>query len=363
MKRKDLIQLIQNKADDVVIKDLSKDILARHRQQPHPAAPVMLPRPRLRMKPILSLGLLAAVITLFLVLFYPGQDTSPTFQNVDEAIVMSAFSAVTLADHAFAEALSINNRLEHNEADSLVEHEIEHLLIYLELIERIFGTPADLMRTRIEPDDTHDFSHHIRFASNSLLDEATQYDIRFNRLPDGDMPDEFTLSGELSINDRLFAIEGQSRWVMDRYVLHIGLIIDDDNRIDVTHQEEDGDTIENISITRQGNIIQSLYLKHVVDQDTREIFLHLETGLGRGTYRFTSGADNDQPLLQVHYAILRNGDRETGNIRIELITDPGSDAAYRFAIRPQGLPEIIIERGRGRIDPPGLPREHLPINL
>lgn len=363
MKRKDLIQLIQNKADEVDIKDLSKDILAQYQQQPRPTSPVISIRPRLRLKPVLSLGLLAATITLFLVLFYPGRDIPQTFQHFEEAIVMSAFSAVTLADQAFAEPMHANNQLEHNESATLVEDEIEHLSAYLGLMERIFGSPADLMRTRIESEDPQLFTHHLRFTSNTLLDEETQYDLRFNRVPDGTMPDEFALDGELAINGRLFVIEGQSRWVQDRYVLQLVLIIDVNNRVEIAHQQQDGETIENINIIRHGHTIQSLYLKYVGGDDAREIFLHLESGLGRGTYRFTLLANNNQPSLQVHYAILRNNDRETGNIKIDVVVEPDSNKTYRFAIRPQGLPEIIIERGRGTTNPPGLPRDHIPVNL
>ena len=95
MKRRELLQLIKTKSQEIEVKDFSESILDRVRLLPQKEIRAA-PRRRFSIKPLFAYSLsIMTVVLAFVILYSPSVPVTPTISDVNQVIALSAVSAVS----------------------------------------------------------------------------------------------------------------------------------------------------------------------------------------------------------------------------------------------------------------------------
>jgi hypothetical protein len=336
LNKKELIKLIKEKAEQVEVKDFTESIIMK--TQSFKPAQIEKTRPYIALKPILTMTILVFALLFVSILAIPYLPEKPLeFDGFNEAIAISSLAAINLANQTYTPLTT--ETLSYYEGSAYIDDEISQLTSYLMLVEQIvLSNKLITSETQIDR-----YRRLLSFDTNNLLNESQNYQLSMTYLYESRRQDLFSIGGVIVSQDEVYNIEAVSSINNGQHELTLTLKIDLNNFITVKYYQDGQQHIYDVSLYVRNQLTKNLALIHRQNNDQQELFVHFIKGNTQGSYRFTQ---NDTEL-NAHYAILRNGSRETGQMKIEVFDHPMSNLMmYRFHIQPLGDVPFIAERNR-----------------
>lgn len=351
MKKKELINLIKDKADQVEIKNLSFEILSKVESQQNQKMneEIEPTKHALNLKGFLFPSL-STVLAVFLFFFAFGLFSTP--MNVDaysESIALSTLSSVTkietnkaLLDEGFTGILLANEDID----PAKIETEIPKLETFFTWAEQLLVSD-DSLSLNLLPSTKSGYQYQLTFETNDLLDDITVYEIYFNQSIKKQQR-TMTLEGLIISNDLTYDFLAS---VYDKKG-EITVIIKDDEgyEIELMTSIRDSEKSYKFKEKYQGEIKEEVTFKWMNEGLNKEINMEFSGRAIRGNYQFRY----EQAMMRVNYQI-NNQTSEQGEMDIEVIQNEQGNF-YGITIRVTGRPEISygnVQRGRGRPDNPG----------
>jgi hypothetical protein len=358
MKKKDLIQLIKSKAEEVEIKDFSDNILKRVKDLPRQEQ-VIMHKSRLSLKPMFTLALGALATVFLLMLFYqpntPIIPTDPQFESMDNVLVFSTMSTSALIDLAEDELTTTENQTLAgppftNQPDPKINEEISDVAKYFEVMEKLLASHSDF---DIEKEDLtqSEYGKRMSFKARDLLDQEIQYrmDYNQNRIQN---TNQFSIDGRIDIGEVSYQFSGNGI-ENDHQALTLRMSKDDLNYIDVEYQLINEKYHFDIIITKQGEITQDVSLIIEETEDGKNVEMHFNIGESIGTYMFSMTSQDNQKMLKISYVIKDDETDESGELLVRISSLQGTNV-YSILVKPdQGIP-YILQRNRTIPGRPGL---------
>ncbi|MDI6453750.1 hypothetical protein [Peloplasma aerotolerans] len=350
MKKKELIQLIKTKANEIEVKDFSDNILKRVQELPRQEQ-VVMHKSRFSLKYIytLALGTLATIF-LFMLFYQPDTPiipTDPQFQSMDNVIVFSTISTTALMDLAEEELSTYADETLAgppfaNQPDPKINEEISDVAKYFELMEKLLASRPDF---DIDKEDLtqSEYSQRMNFRARDFLDQEIQYrmDYNQNRIEN---TNQFTINGRINLGEISYQFIGNGV-ENEHKELSLRMSKDDLNYIDVDYQMINEKYHFDIIITKNGEITQDVSLIIEETKDGKNVEMHFNVGESIGTYIFSMATQNHQKMIKINY-IIEDGDvEERGELLVRISTLQGGNV-YSILVKPHGGIPYILQRNR-----------------
>jgi len=346
--KKDIKNMIKQKAMAVEVKDFSQDILEKFQSQPKPLKEtIQEPKRSFKLKPILIS--LTLVMSIFLiVILFPKEEQSvvdtPLLENIEDVIALSSIQSTSLIPLLESE-LSMNEgillRFGPVERNNRIRDEIEDVSKYLETIEKLYANKDDFKVTD-ERQNAQGFSRRMRFASKDLLNEETSYEIRYNQRLN-QKTKQFVIEGLLYRGDKAYqmTLEGKQG------EKHVEMITkkDDHNYIRVNYEVDENKHIYEVQIIKQDHITQMVEIELKQIDETRYATLSFIEGESTGNYQFELRLENSIKVIHVDYEIQIDDEVESGEMTFRINTDQ-TPPVYQITVQPEGRTPFIVTRGR-----------------
>ncbi|MDO9628316.1 MAG: hypothetical protein Q7I99_00325 [Acholeplasmataceae bacterium] len=350
MKKKELIQLIKTKSEEVEIKDFSKSILERVKQLPRHEA-IEAPRRAFKLKPALfvTLGTLASVL-LFMVFYNPASPIiptdpiTPTLENMDQVIALSTVSTASLIELSDSQ-LSIQEnyilQFGNSQTNQKISDEIKDVSRYLETIEKLFASQSDFAIEK-ESISNGGFANRMCFKTRDLLNQEASYKFDYNEIPLANS-NRFTLEGELEIGQKTYLISGTA----DKDTNHLTLKAEKDisNYILINYEPIGQIHQFIIETVKDGEVIQSVRFQLEQSENQKQIKLEFIDGESVGSYEFQIEENDNVRMIKAKYNILIDDNVEKGEFMVRII-NVLNQSTYSILIKPEGKPPFIITHGR-----------------
>ncbi len=341
MKKKELINLIKDKADHVEIRNMSSEILSKVGKAQFEE--IKQPKTEFNVRKWLFPSL-SAILAVFMFFFVFGLFSTPI--NVDaynETIALSTLSSITMIENnpemksdELTGVLLSNDGTEPSE----IESEIPTLESFFTWAEQLLASDASLS-IRKEKSPLVDYQYQLIFETNDLLNEQIQYGVYFNESIQK-RTRTFTLEGLIISND----IPYQFMATADDQKGEMTVIITNREgaEIEVTSSIKDSDQTFRYKQKFQGEIQEEVEFKWIREGLDKRIDMAFSGRATRGNYQIRL----EQNMMRIEYRI-ENQTTEEGELDVEIIESPEGNF-YGITVRVNGRPEFSygnVNRGRG----------------
>ncbi len=345
MKKKELIQLIKTKSEQVEIRDFSREIIEKAKHLPRVEV-IEKTRFSFRLKPyyLATIGLMLTV--LMIVLFTPDTPINPidpTLENMDEVIAFSTLTSVSLIQtlDLDLDTVSDNVTLSHGNPPTprMIENQITDITKYLDMMEKLFGSNPDFDLT-FEDQTNPMYNNRMRFKTKDLLDEEVEYAIDFNQTNIG--IHDFIIEGMVIIGEYAYPIYASGS---SNDIDTLELVIEQENGNQITiHYEKIQEVHEfEIKIYQDDLLIQEVYFTYQEQGEDKHATLDFIYGETIGSYTFSLDVEDNVRQIRITYAI--ESENESGEIVIRIRTLLGQ-TTYVILIMPDGGIPFIINSER-----------------
>lgn len=348
MKHKALKQFMKDKANDVIIKDFSLEIIEKAKMQVNEPSVIEKQSFRLRLKPIFALSL--ALVTTFVLAFLwtPSLSDDPfVIEAYDQAMMVSSISMI------YAYETEVNQNVSFMQSFALedgylIEDEIEGLNAYVSLIEQFFESEASFDKETLSVEGT-DYLYHLRFTSKTFSNSIITYELKLfdSVIKTGDI---ITIEGDISFLDETYAIQIEFNQSQPEHFLMTSFL-DDDQVIEIDYEKTNHEAAYQLRMIDRENITKTISLRKNLLNQT--VDLSFEKGTINGTYRFSR---SEEKVLGVSYAIIKNNMSETGRMDISVTPRENMPVLYEINVRPQGGTPFTREEEREPTPPRPTPR-------
>jgi acyl-CoA thioesterase FadM len=344
MKKSELIKLIQEKASQIEVKDLSSSILERAQHLPIPVVQekkshFFIKKPAF----IMSLVTLTAVL-IFLFMLSPTPPTY-TFDDLDTVFANSSMTSISLLSATLDIDLSTSEQLSFAQTLSntyQADEQVDQVLDYLGATESLLNN-LEISKT----ENGNNYQYHMLFSVIDLLDEVITYHIYYNQVMTKKNI-EYTYEGLIVVNEfeilfRAPVFLGEN----NRFEFRI----DHENQesVVINYQDKNNQAIYQVERLTQNVSNQKVEMKHVTINNEKQVMVNFIEGQTIGTYSFSKTVINEKASMRVQY-LIRGIVDEDGEITIT----PRSSELLDIEIKPRGMAPIMIERGRRPVvHPPG----------
>jgi hypothetical protein len=338
LNKKELLKLIKEKANQIEVKDFTEEIIIKAQSFKHESE--YTPKPVFAFKPVMTMAILVLTLVFVSALAIPYLPKKPIlFENFENAIAISSLTALNLAEQTYTSVST--QTLSFYDSSHVIDDEIGKLTTYMTFIEQLVLTEK-LITSSHQIDRNR---KKISFETTNMFSENQAYELSFTSQYSDRRNDVFKLGGVLVFNHEVFVIEAQTLIINGKHQLILKLIIDSVNYIIVRYEEDNNQFNYDVEVYTNDLLTQSLKLIYRAQANQKEVFVHFIKGKTIGSYRFTQNED----AIKAHYAILKNGTRETGNMMVHVFNHPSSNnAMYRFTIQPLGALPFVVERSRSK---------------
>lgn len=344
MKRKDMITLIKDKAQEITIKDLSQAIIEKARHLPVSDI-TATPRRKFPLELTLISSSLAIAFIMFLTIFQPAPVAIPQIENSEQMMALSAVSAVSLIEHTNQlldleenNNISLRHLLLDNELNYVdVNNEIDDVSIYFKMMERFLISAKDFDYEKSIVNQSG-FDNQLKFTTTDMLDQELEYILIYNRT-DLEEQNIFILQGILQIGNNSYEMIGEGELNNPQF-FKLKVQIDNQNYIVIEHQ------IDNILVTttQDGQMIQKIELNIQEINNQRFGFINFVEGSSTGSYAFEIVKENEVAKMRVLFYI--NGQNsESGRMDV-IISYDSEGPQYKITVTPKGRQPFVIERRR-----------------
>ena len=347
MKKKELLQLIKTKSQDVEIKDFSQKIIEKAKYLPHHhVEKVFTQKKKFRFQPYIfgMLTTMAAVVA-FVIFYQPGEDVVPQFEDIDQIIAFSALSTASLieiADDNLSDSsyqvLGFGNQ---DTTDPKIDTEIIDVSRYMEIMEKLLYSDNDFDLEKEELTNST-YQMRMRFKTRDMLNEQANYNVYYNRSVLQNQ-NQFTLNGYVQIGENAYDItaEGLSN---DENHLTMRASKDASNYIDMQYVKEEFGYTFYVQITKENVMIEEVSLTVEEQNGQKQVVLDFIEGESTGSYTFRMVEEDSVKIIRIGYYIAGT-ESESGVITVRVMMMMN---AYQYAmmIKPDGGASYVFERGR-----------------
>ncbi|MBN2268561.1 MAG: hypothetical protein V3569_03130 [Acholeplasmataceae bacterium] len=340
MKKKELINLIKDKADHIEIRNMSSEILSKVGKAQFEE--IKQPKIELNLKKWLFPSL-SAVLAVFMFFFVFGLFSTPI--NVDaynETIALSTLSSVTMIENnpemksnELTGVLLVDDGTEASE----IESEIPTLETFFTWAEQLLASDESLSILK-EKSPLADYQYQLIFETSDLLNEQLQYGVYFNE--------------SIQKRTRTFTLEGL---IISNDIPYLFTATADDNKGEMTVMISDREGVE-IEVTSsikdsdqaflyrqkfQGEIKEEVEFKWIREGLDKRIDMAFSGRTTRGNYQIRL----EQNMMRIEYRI-ENDTTEEGELDVEIIENEEGNY-YGITVRVAGRPAFTygnVERGR-----------------
>jgi hypothetical protein len=344
MKKSELIKLIQEKASQIEIKDLSSSILERAQHLPIPVVQEKKSHFFIK-KPAFIMSLVT--LTAVLIFFFMLSPTPPnyTFDDFDIVVANSSMTSISLLSATLDIELSTSEQL--SSAQTLTNtyqanEQVDRVLDYLGATESLLNN-LEISKT----ENGNNYQYHMQFSVIDLLDEVITYHIYYNQIM-------VKKNIEYQYQGLIIANEFEIQFAATAYLGETNRFefrIDHENQESVTinYQNKNNQSIYQVERLTQNVSTQKVEMKHITINNEKQVMVNFIEGQTKGTYAFSKTMINEKASMRVQY-LIRGLEDEDGEITIT----PRSSETLDIEIKPRGMAPIVIERGRRPvINPPG----------
>lgn len=353
MKKKELIQLIKQKAEQIEIRDFSKEIIEKAKHLPKPEV-IVKPKWSFRLKPY-SLATIGVMLTVVMIMLFtpdtpinPIEPTDPTLENMDQVIAFSTLTSVSLIQTLETDGLSNDDytTLAHGNPPMgrRIDTQIPNIANYLEMMEKLFGSNPDFDLV-LESTNTQIYQQRMRFKAKDLLDEEVEYAINFNQSTVG--VHGFLIEGVVIIGEYAYPIvaNGTSN---DQDTLELIIERDDGSQITILYEKIEELHVFDIKIYQDDVLIQEVDFTYIQEDEDKRATLDFVYGDTIGAYTFELDVEDQIKLIRITYDI-DSDESESGEITIRIRTILG-ETSYIILVKPDGGIPFVINTAR-RIRP------------
>jgi hypothetical protein len=342
MKKKELIQLIKTKSEQVEIRDFSKEIIEKAKHLPKPEV-IEKTRFSFRLKPyyLATLGVMLTVIMI--VLFTPDTPINPidpTLENMDQVIAFSTLTSVSLIQTIDTDLQTESDdvTLSHGNPPSprMIENQITDITKYLDMMEKLFGSNPDFDLV-VENQTNPMYTNQMRFKTKDLLNEEAEYAINFNQTNIG--VHDFVIEGVVVIGEYIYPIyaSGSSN---DIDTLELEIEQENGNQITI-HYEKILEVHDfEIKIYQDDLLIQEVNFTYQEQGEDKQATLDFIYGETVGSYTFQLDVEDQVSLIRITYDI-ESDESESGEIVIRIRTLLGNTTYVILVMPDGGIPFII----------------------
>jgi hypothetical protein len=327
MNKKDLIKHIKTEASKVEVRNFSQEIIAKAQSLPHETIAYKEPKRKFYFNPIFQLSFVT-IVGLFMMMFIL-QPTDPlyAFEEQDQVFASSAMTSLSYLDANINE-LSTSTSIT---LDSYVSDELDDVMLFAELSERLL---SQYQITKSE--QTGLYQYQLTFETTDLLDESETYMISYNETKVS--KNEYTYQGEIALDDVSYPFTSHiQKGVKNEFEFEI---IHDNHLIEVNYEYRGDAYLYEFNYYKDQILNQKFEMKELRIQEQKHMMVDFKN-TSKGIYTFFLHEANTTKELRAQYRI-RNGQIEDG----ELIITPNSSESYQVEIKPNGMPPIMVERGR-----------------
>ena len=327
MKKNELKQLIQEKANQVPIPDVSVIVMRRYHEEAK-TDPVIIPKKTFPVfyKWAYSLGLVL-LIALTLYWVQPSQSLmAKEFENQQEDIIISTLSAMHVG-------FSVDLLLE--QPATLIEQEIIHLQPYLVMME-ILTTNQGLSLAR-EKNTQPSVMRQYRFETKNLENEKTDYAMAI--LSQKRRFGFRIFTGTIQIDQEAYPF---TLILNTRREKTFSMTVDlsEDLQVKTRYHQEDGLKIYTNQLFESGQKVSSFAIRQMREPHQTVTDLVLTNDVRSAIYRFRQGNEG----LTIAYAIRHNNQIESGEIG--MMVQHNHMAGFVMDIRPNGAPAFVMDLKR-----------------
>lgn len=327
MKRKNIIRIIREKADQRVLPDLAESIIKKTLETPIKRAahtPVTSPFRR-RM----ALASFSFVLIVLLSVFV-FMDTTPeyTFEAQDDIILLSAIYADGLLTDDL-EAMTAGDV----SLDSEVIYagiEVPKIAGYMVMVNR--QLMLDFLPSFARTTDAGVTEMMFTTLAGSSLEKT--YTLRYGKDIIDARRDEFILTGTLSTGTDTVQFQAESFMSDGRHGLIFTLGSQDEDGVVVTYEENGDETPYDAKVFNRGQLRRRIELSSLTGS-TSMFTMHFTEGDVIGSYRFERHTGLPDHHIDVTYAILTDSSTETGTMDVTLAGSSGQES-IRFVINARG---------------------------
>lgn len=346
MKDKQVEKLIVDKANLVVVPDVTDKIKARFNEiPPKPETkPVFHPR---RLVEIMAFSMVLLIVATLAIL-YNTRETDPLVsadESLYEAVMLSSISTMSIINENAATiqsdeqvillAFGPNNNEEEPDEDEEITTNVDGVRHYLKLMESVLASD-DAYHYERQIINRRQRRFQLQFRSASLTDEETNYDLSYQVVTDNDT--DIILSATITEDDQSYPSDITYNKTTKMITMTTGFA--DGHRIDIQYHPDDTGTHYQITRYENMTMVEQVDMSYQTRENVTLSFVH---GNVFGTYQFslTIGPFGVRRMLSIDYDIQ---DTYHGNITISVTGS--NDDTYTMVITPHGRPSFIITRDR-----------------
>ncbi len=344
-------KLIKEKANLVVIPDITEKIKARFKDIPPQPQKQRVFRPRrLVMVMASTFVLLAAVMTGLL---YQAPETDPLMiastddDSLYEVVMLSSISTISLIDEtmmnsqtdasmtllAGGPSLGFDNG---DDEETAITTNFNGLLRYLKLMENILSSDDTYAYQReIISRRQHKFA--IKFAVSSLNSEAIDYEVVYEVVEDND--EQATL--QMTMQKGTQAYTSRVIYQKETQSMTSSSTLDNGVTITIVYTKDDDQSTYQITRSMGMTIIEQVVISYEIQNEITLTFAQSEVS---GTYTFRMIKGVYRNVLSIDYDIL---DTYYGNILVSI--NSANANQYSVIVRPKDGQRFII-RHAGRFN-------------
>ncbi len=342
MKRKQLIQLIKSKADQIQIPDLSQTILDKINDMPV-AVPIIRPA-RVSFNRRLALVSFSFVL-LLAISFFALISPSPTY-------VFAAEDDVMLMSSIYAEGLHTDDLEAYGPGDVALDSEVLYVGLELPKIAgymTLVDTRLGLQSLPLIHKSTEDGLTVMTFVISAGDDDEKTYVLRYETSVTDAKKDLFVHIGTLTSGLRTLPFRARSVLEDGQHGLVFTLGQQETDGIIITYNQRNDGRQFDAQIYNDGTMRRRVELSALAESPD-DFTMHFVEGDVVGTYRFERHDALEAHDIDVTYAIMVGSDTETGTMRVTLAGMPGQQT-MRFDIHARGKDAHSMMFGHDHHDP------------
>jgi hypothetical protein len=333
MKKKDLLNLIKTKSNEIEIKDYSKDIIIKAKNLRY-EMPQTKRSFNFSFKPLILATFSLSIIILAIIFYRPSDDIiidQPKLESMDEVLVFSSLTSATLVDVLDQD---LNQTDDANQIELFgmpnqrkVDLELSDLAKYLESLEKIFASNKNFDLTK-EDVNQNGYQRKITFKTKDFLDQENDYEIIFNQT---EVSNELVLEGIIKIGSKEYQLTASQNTELKE--LNLVLSLNDQNYIELNYDLVNQYHVFNIKTTKNNQVTEEIEYKINQSDEKREAEINFIIGDSNGSYQFEIQEENNKKIIKVIYELDDDGDLQSGTITIRIITLPNR-VLYSMLIKP-----------------------------
>lgn len=342
MNKKELLNLIKDKADEKEIPNLSAQIMQKLQNQSEPVMQeLIMPEKRTTLKSYyIGFSTVLALVILFIGISLITTNDKDLFldANFSDSVALSLIaSSYQFDDHEINnQAESYTILLSGEEEVDLVENQIDGVLPYAYFME-IFLKHEEYYETKISKSDNDNYKKIITFTLYNFLDEQMIYELYYNQeLNESKGTFEITALLINGANHIDLLISGE----IDEKEYTLTYQQNDKNYTDIAYQFKNSNHSLSIKKYKNNNIDQEL---NIFYNDFKSATIKFIQGQTKGNYQFELKETQDIKHMQIMYEI---GQTDSGTIDLELSNE--SLRNYILNVRPNHRPAFVVEKDRNR---------------